>query len=71
MRTKTPARARNGRPNGAVPLYRTVNGKRMVLLDESEYERLRLRQADEWKPLLPEPNADYCGVRVVVYFAFA
>jgi DNA-binding XRE family transcriptional regulator len=26
----------------------------MVVLEESEYERLRMR-ADEWEPLMPEP----------------
>jgi len=26
----------------------------MVILDESEYQRLRLK-ADEWEPLMPEP----------------
>jgi len=50
MRTKTPPRA-------VGPVYRNVNGKRMVLLDEGEYHRLR-RKADEWEPLLPEPDAE-------------
>jgi DNA-binding XRE family transcriptional regulator len=35
----------------------TVKGKRMVMLEEPEFERL-LSKADEWEPLLPEPNAD-------------
>lgn len=30
------------------------NGRRMVLLEESAYERLLIK-ADEWEPLLPEP----------------
>src|SRR5229473_8507377 len=30
------------------------NGRRMVMLEEGEYERLRQR-ADEWEPLMPEP----------------
>src|SRR5438034_744778 len=30
------------------------NGRRMVLVEESEYERLR-QKADEWEPLMPEP----------------
>ncbi|HEV3259368.1 MAG TPA: helix-turn-helix transcriptional regulator [Gemmataceae bacterium] len=30
------------------------NGRRMVMLEESEYERLR-QKADEWEPLMPEP----------------
>jgi DNA-binding XRE family transcriptional regulator len=29
----------------------------MVMLEESEYNRLRMK-ADEWEPLLPEPDAD-------------
>jgi DNA-binding XRE family transcriptional regulator len=31
-------------------------GRRMVLIDEGEYERLR-RRADEWDPPMPEPVA--------------
>ncbi|HJT78556.1 MAG TPA: helix-turn-helix transcriptional regulator [Gemmataceae bacterium] len=42
---------------GPAPRYRMVDGKRMVLLEEGEYERLRAK-ADEWEPLLPEPDAD-------------
>lgn len=42
---------------GSAPRYRRVNGKRMVLLEESEYERLRAK-ADEGEPLLPAPDAD-------------
>ena len=30
------------------------NGRRMVMLEESEFERLR-QKADEWEPLMPEP----------------
>ena len=39
------------------------NGRQMVLLEESEYERLMMK-ADEWEPLLPEPdaNGDYPAV---------
>ena len=33
------------------------NGRQMVLLEESEYERLMMK-ADEWEPLLPELDAD-------------
>jgi DNA-binding XRE family transcriptional regulator len=29
----------------------------MVVIPEAEYERL-MQKADEWEPLLPEPNAD-------------
>ena len=37
--------------------YRTINGKRMVLLEEGEYRRLK-QKADEGEPLLPEPDAE-------------
>jgi DNA-binding XRE family transcriptional regulator len=43
--------------SGTSPRYRMMNGKRMVLLEEGEYERLRAK-ADEWEPLLPEPDAN-------------
>ena len=33
----------------------TVKGKRMVMVDEAEFDRL-LVKADEWEPSLPEPN---------------
>jgi DNA-binding XRE family transcriptional regulator len=35
----------------------TVKGKRMVILDEAEFERL-LVEADLFEPLVPGPNAD-------------
>jgi DNA-binding XRE family transcriptional regulator len=35
----------------------TVDGKRVVILDEAEFDRL-LVKADEFEPLMPEPNAD-------------
>jgi ribosome-binding protein aMBF1 (putative translation factor) len=57
MRTKTGKRSRRGAANGQTPLYRTVNGKSMVLLEVQEYERLK-DKADEWEPLLPLPNTD-------------
>ncbi len=57
MKTRTATRARNGQSNRAAALYRMVNGKRMVLLEESEYERL-CAKADEWEPLLPAPDAN-------------
>lgn len=51
MRTKTPSRAKR-----VAVLERVVkNGRRMVVLEEAEYERLR-DKADEWEPLMPEPN---------------
>jgi DNA-binding XRE family transcriptional regulator len=33
-----------------------VKGKPMVMLEESEFDRL-VRKAEEWEPLLPEPDA--------------
>jgi DNA-binding XRE family transcriptional regulator len=39
------------------PEYRTVNGQRMVILTETEYELL-LQKADLWEPPLPEPYAN-------------
>jgi DNA-binding XRE family transcriptional regulator len=50
MKTKT--------VKGAQPARRLIkNGRRMVVLEEREYERLR-KKADEWQPLLPEPLPD-------------
>ncbi len=42
------------------PTYRTIKGKKMVLLEEAEYVRLK-EKADEWEPLLPDPlpNGNY------------
>jgi DNA-binding XRE family transcriptional regulator len=37
----------------------TVKGKRVVQLDEAEFDRL-LQKADEWEPTLPMPDADGC-----------
>jgi ribosome-binding protein aMBF1 (putative translation factor) len=37
------------------PQYLTVGDKRLVVLEEAEYERLA-RIADEWEPGLPQPN---------------
>jgi len=37
--------------------YVLRNGRRMVVLEENEYNRLRMK-ADEWEPLLPEPDSD-------------
>src|SRR5436305_1458303 len=45
------------RHNGVAARRVVVKGKRMVMLEEAEFERL-LRKADEWEPLLPEPDAD-------------
>ncbi|MFO0970138.1 MAG: helix-turn-helix domain-containing protein [Gemmataceae bacterium] len=37
--------------------HRTMGGRRVVVLDEAEYQRLR-QKADEWEPTLPEPDED-------------
>jgi len=39
------------------PEYRTIKGRRMVLLAEAAFEEL-LRRADLWEPPLPEADAD-------------
>jgi DNA-binding XRE family transcriptional regulator len=57
---------RRPRANGKSPAIAqraTVNGKRMVMLEECEYDRL-LQKADEWEPLLPEklPDGNYPAV---------
>ena len=55
MKTKAQGSRTSKQPaNGVPPLYRTIAGKRMVVLEEREYERLK-QKADEWEPLLPEP----------------
>ena len=48
------AETKSGR-NG--PAFRTVHGRRVVILDQAEYERLR-EKADEWEPRMPEPDAE-------------
>jgi DNA-binding XRE family transcriptional regulator len=42
------------RPKPAAVQRVLRNGRWMVMLEESEYERLR-QKADEWEPLMPEP----------------
>ena len=54
MKIRTLTHKKKSKPRAAPPEYLTRNGRRMVVLEESEYERLRLR-ADEWEPLMPEP----------------
>jgi ribosome-binding protein aMBF1 (putative translation factor) len=54
---KTKARPGHARAHAKRAAYRTINGKRMVVLEEGEYRRLK-QKADEWEPLLPEPDAD-------------
>ena len=68
MKIKPPSNGTATKRNRVVPKRMTLKGKRMVLLEESEFNRL-LRQADEWEPLLPEPDAD--GNYPAVEFAFA
>ena len=43
--------------NGVAAKRMIVNGKRVVQMDEAEFDRL-LRKADEWEPTLPLPDAD-------------
>ena len=38
------------------PEYRTINGKRMVLLTKARFAEL-VRKADLWEPALPSPDA--------------
>jgi ribosome-binding protein aMBF1 (putative translation factor) len=42
------------RENGVVRRL-TLNGKRVVVLEEAEFDRL-VRRADEWEPAMPEPD---------------
>jgi ribosome-binding protein aMBF1 (putative translation factor) len=56
MKTRRKAPGAGRAENGA-PRYRTISGKRMVLLDEAEYEHLK-EKADQWEPLMPEPDTD-------------
>ena len=56
MKTKSHRRTPGTRAADARP-RRTVNGKRVVLLEESEYQRL-LQKADEWEPPMPPADAD-------------
>ena len=60
MKTRNAARAKNRQPRTAAPEYMMRDGRRLVVLEEKEYERLRMK-ADEWEPLLPEPlpNGNY------------
>lgn len=43
--------------NGVAAIRKVVKGRRMVMLEEAEFDRLLLK-ADEWEPLMPEPDAD-------------
>jgi HTH-type transcriptional regulator/antitoxin HipB len=52
MTTKTAKRRKQPEPE-----FRTLNGRRVVILPQGEYERLKER-ADEWEPLMPEPDAN-------------
>lgn len=49
--------------NKSAPQFQTQNGQRVVILTQEEYERLK-QKADEWEPLLPEPdeNGNYPAV---------
>ena len=39
------------------PQYLIIAGKRVVVLDEADYERMA-RQADVWEPPMPTPDAN-------------
>ncbi|MBI2803957.1 MAG: helix-turn-helix domain-containing protein [Planctomycetes bacterium] len=39
------------------PQYLTIGGKRVVVLEEDDYQRLA-QQADVWEPPMPERDAD-------------
>ena len=54
---KTKSRPGQAQAHANRVTYRTINGKRVVVLEEREYRRLK-QKADEWEPLLPEPDAD-------------
>jgi len=43
--------------SGTIVRRAVVKGERVVMLAEAEFERL-MQKADEWEPLLPEPDAD-------------
>ena len=43
--------------SGTIVRRAVVKGERVVMLAEVEFERL-MQKADEWEPLLPEPDAD-------------
>jgi DNA-binding XRE family transcriptional regulator len=47
-------RTEQRRQNGVIRRT-TMNGKRVVVLEEREFERL-LQRADEWEPAMPEPD---------------
>lgn len=46
--------------NGVLAKRVVVKGKRMVMLEETEFDRLLLK-ADEWEPLMPDllPDGNY------------
>jgi len=52
--TKSPPEVKR-RSAGAAAKRITVNGQRMVMLPEGEYNLL-LQKADEWEPPMPTPN---------------
>lgn len=56
MKTKA-GKKESRKPRVLQAQYLAIAGKRMVLLEEEEYIRLR-QKADDWEPLLPEPDAN-------------
>jgi DNA-binding XRE family transcriptional regulator len=62
----------NHQSNGTALRRVVVKGRRMVMLDETEFGRLLIK-ADEWEPTLPEPDADgnypaveYCRISLAI-----
>jgi DNA-binding XRE family transcriptional regulator len=58
MKTKA-GKKQSPKPRVPQAQHLAIAGKRMVLLEEEEYIRLR-QKADDWEPLLPEPDANGC-----------
>ena len=57
MKTKHQRNGSVAEHNGMAAKRVVVRGKRMVMLEEAEFDRL-LRKADEWEPLMPAADAD-------------
>src|SRR5881227_1565191 len=57
MTTEANRRLRSGSNGRSAAKRVIVKGQSMVMLDETEYDRL-LQKADEWEPAMPEPAAD-------------
>jgi DNA-binding XRE family transcriptional regulator len=67
MRTKTNQQRNSAAErNGVVAKRVTVEGRRMVMLEEAEFVRL-LQKADEWEPPHPDllPSGNYPAVEAI------